>query len=146
MLLVGLAAILAVATLLESANGREYALWHVYKNAWFMALLGLLALNILAAMLVRFPWRWRHLWVFAGPCRGAGVLAGAFVTFLTGVEGQLVLEEGQSGDRLVMADRDQACYHSRPNTTRESVRFSPSIRDRQTGRNTRSCDSVRPAA
>jgi cytochrome c-type biogenesis protein CcsB len=112
MLLAGLAAILAVATLLESANGREYALWHVYKSAWFMALLGLLSLNILAAMLVRFPWRSRHAGFLLAHVGVLAVLAGAFLTFLTGVEGQLVLEEGQSGDRLVMVDRDQLAVTS----------------------------------
>ena len=43
--IVVIAAVLAAATVLESAEGREYAQWYVYKSPWFMALLGLLALE-----------------------------------------------------------------------------------------------------
>ena len=107
MLLVGLAAILAAATLLESANGREYAQWYVYKSPWFMALVGLLALNILAATIVRFPWRRGHRGFLLAHAGVLVLLAGAMLSFVAGVEGQLSLEEGQSGDTLVMADRNQ---------------------------------------
>ena len=55
-LIVVLAAVLAWATLLESASGREYAQWYVYKSDWFIGLLGLLGVNILAATLIRWPW------------------------------------------------------------------------------------------
>ena len=107
MLLVGLAAVLAAATLLESAKGREYAQWYVYKNPWFMALVGLLALNILAATIVRFPWRRGHRGFLLAHAGVLVLLAGAMLSFVAGVEGQLSLEEGQSGDTLVMADRNQ---------------------------------------
>ena len=43
LLLVSLAAVLAAATVLEAAKGREWAQWYVYKSPWFMALVGLLA-------------------------------------------------------------------------------------------------------
>lgn len=56
-----LAAVLAAATFMESAKGREYAQWYVYKSSWFIALLALLGVNILAATLVRFPWKMRNL-------------------------------------------------------------------------------------
>ena len=107
MLLLGLAAVLAAATLLEAANGREYALWHVYNNSCFMAAVALLALNILAAMIVRFPWRWRHGGFLLAHSGVLVLLAGALLGFMTGVEGQLILEEGQSGDTMVMPDRNQ---------------------------------------
>ena len=107
MLLVGLAAVLAAATLLESAKGREYAQWYVYKSPWFMALVGLLALNILAATIVRFPWRRGHRGFLLAHAGVLVLLAGAMLSFMAGVEGQLSLEEGQSGDTLVMADRNQ---------------------------------------
>ncbi len=106
-LLVGLAAVLAAATLLEKWQGHEYAQWYVYTNPWFMALSGLLALNILAAMIVRFPWRGRHCGFLLAHAGVLVLLAGALRTFTAGIDGQLALEEGQSGDTLVMADRSQ---------------------------------------
>ena len=58
-LIVILAAVLAWATFQEAARGREYAQWYVYHSRWFIGLLALLGVNILAATLVRFPWKKR---------------------------------------------------------------------------------------
>ena len=76
-LLVALAAVLAAATLLEKWRGHEYAQWYVYNSPWFMALVALLALNILAAMIVRFPWRWRHCGFLLAHAGVLVLLAGA---------------------------------------------------------------------
>ena len=56
-LIVLLAAVLAWATFLEAGKGREYAQWYVYDSPWFLGLLAVLGMNILAATLVRFPWQ-----------------------------------------------------------------------------------------
>ncbi len=144
-LLLVLAAVLAAATILESAKGPEYAQWYVYKNPWFMALVGLLALNILAAMIVRFPWRWRHTGFLLAHVGVLVVLAGAIASFLAGVEGQLSLEEGQSGDTLVMPDRNQLTV---VDLTRQAVPLALDLRarNRPTGRNARPCNWRLPAA
>jgi hypothetical protein len=106
-LLVLLAAILAVTTLVEAARGREYVLWYVYNSPWFAALLGLLAANILAAAVVRFPWK-RHQFAFLITHAGLLVLlAGAIQTFTGGVEGQLAIEEGQTGERIMLRDHSR---------------------------------------
>ena len=126
--------------LLESANGREYAQWYVYKSPWFMALLGLLALNILAATMVRFPWRRGHRGFLLTHAGVLVLLAGAMLTFVAGVEGQLGLEEGQSGDTLVMTDRSQLTRRLGTDTRTGSPRRSSSSPDRPTGRKARPCD------
>ena len=56
-LIVILAAVLAWATTQEAGHGREYAQWYVYHGRWFRGLLWALGVNILAATLVRFPWK-----------------------------------------------------------------------------------------
>ena len=106
-LLVGLAAVLAAATVVESVKGREYVQWYIYKSPWFMALAGLLALNILAATIVRFPWRRGQRGFLLAHAGVLALLVGAMLSFLCGVEGQLSMEEGQTGDTLVMADSSQ---------------------------------------
>src|SRR5574340_473301 len=70
-LIVLLAVILAVATFIEGGYGRDYAAWFVYGSTWFAAFLGLLGLNILAAALIRLPWKKRH---FAFLVTHAGLL------------------------------------------------------------------------
>ena len=106
-LIVGVAVILAAATFLESARGREYAQWYVYKSPWFMALLGMLALNIFAATIVRFPWRRGKRGFLLTHAGVLVLLAGSLLTFENGIEGQLSLVEGESGDSILMTDHSQ---------------------------------------
>ena len=107
MLIAGVAAAVAVATVLEFLNGREYARWYVYKSPWFAALLGLLALNVLAALIAGFPWRRGRRWLLLIHAGLLALSAGAIATFMAGVEGQLALVEGESTDRT-------ACRRSQP--------------------------------
>lgn len=105
--LVVLAAVLAMATLLEVAHGSEYARWYIYNSRWFVALVGLLAANILAAAIVRFPWRRTQLGFVIAHAGLLVLLVGAILTLVGGVNGHLVLEEGQPGDRIVLSDYSQ---------------------------------------
>jgi hypothetical protein len=64
----------------------------------------------------------------------AGVLAllvGALVSFLAGVEGQIILEEGQFGSMLVMADRNQlsTVWTEHGQGLRSSLTFEPGPMD-----------------
>jgi hypothetical protein len=103
-LIVVLATVLAVATFVEAAKGREYTQWYVYHQSWFCTLLGLLAANVLAAMLLRFPWRKSQAGFLITHVGLLVLLAGAIETFLGGIEGQLSLEEGETSDRIVLHD------------------------------------------
>ncbi len=103
-LLLALAAVLAVATLLETAHGRQYAGWYVYHSRWFVALLGLLAGNILAATAVRFPRKRRQIGFVLTHVGLLILLGGAVWTFRSGIDGQLVLAEGETGDRMMLPD------------------------------------------
>ncbi len=104
-LLVFLAAVLACATLVEAKYGREYASWYVYGSPWFVAFLAVLGANVLAATLVRFPWH-KHPLGFVITHAGILVLlAGAIQSFLGGVEGQVVLQEGQRAERFQVTSR-----------------------------------------
>ena len=58
-LLVLLAAVLGWGAFLEKAKGLECAEWYVYRSAWFIGLLGVLAANMVAATLPAAP-AWRN--------------------------------------------------------------------------------------
>jgi len=104
-LIVFLAAVLAWATCLEAAKGRECAQWYVYGSQWFTALLMILGVNILAATLVRFPWN-RNQSGFVVTHLGLLVLlVGSIQTSLFGIEGQISLAEGERTDRIRVTDR-----------------------------------------
>ena len=71
-LIVLLAAVLAAATFVESDKGRDYARWYFYTQTWFVALLGMLGVNILSATLIRFPWKLRQFGFVVDARRAAG--------------------------------------------------------------------------
>ncbi len=106
-LIVVLAVVLAAATFLESAQGREYAQWYVYRSPWFIGLLWLLGANILACTLNRYPWgngRISFLITHAGL---VVLLVGAVQTFTRGLEGTVALREGESANAIVLPERSQ---------------------------------------
>ena len=97
---------MAYATVFESLHGTERALETYYRAGWFQVLLGLVALNALAALLNRWPFT-RRQWGFVLTHGGLLVtLAGTLVTREYGVDGQIGLGEGQSGDRFYLSGRE----------------------------------------
>ncbi|NLX96543.1 MAG: hypothetical protein GXY83_10240 [Rhodopirellula sp.] len=112
-LIVALACVLAWATILESAHGREYAQWYVYKSTWFIGLLALLGVNILAATCVRWPWTKTRSGFVMTHAGLLVLLAGSVQTFMAGIDGRMIVEEGQTGNTVLLTDRSQltAMWH-----------------------------------
>lgn len=101
--LIGL--VLSAGTILESLRGAEAAK-AVYEAFWFYALQGLFALNVVAALVDRWPQnRWRigfaitHLSILL-------ILLGALMTLLFKQEGQLAIQEGQQADTMFQRTGD----------------------------------------
>ncbi len=124
LLLVVLGVVLSVATLLETVRGREYTQWYVYGSGWFKGLLGLLAANVVAAMAVRWPWRRRQAGFLVAHLGLLVLLAGAMLTLLRGVEGQLILAEGQSADTISLVGRSQIRVLARVEDRVDSTEFA----------------------
>jgi len=96
------AGIAACGTLIERQHGAEAARRIVYESSWFAALNGLLAVNVAAALLIRFPRRRRF--GFAAVHLGVlvlliGFLAGRY----WGVEAQMPIIEGHAAGRAFLA-------------------------------------------
>jgi hypothetical protein len=106
-LLVLLAAALACAHFLEAARGREYAQWYVYGSHWFIGLLGALAANIAAAALARFPWRWSRSGPVIALVGLLVLLAGFIQTLVRGIEGRLILRQGEAAQTVLLTRRSQ---------------------------------------
>ena len=105
LLLVVLAVLLACTTVVEALRGTEYVQWYVYHGVWFIALLVILAANVLAAALVRFPWKRRHLGFLSTHLGVLVLLGGSLQTFVGGIEGRLPFAEGDTADKIVIRDR-----------------------------------------
>jgi hypothetical protein len=98
--------VLAWATLLEKWYGATAAHFAVYDTGWFAVLNGLLAVNVLCAMLIRLPWRWRQVGFVVTHGGILVLLVGCWVSWQFGVEGQLPVYEGHWAHRAY-----QDSYH-----------------------------------
>ena len=95
-LLILLLMAMACATVFESAHGSEWALAAFYHSRWFELLLALLAVNLLAAVLLRYPFAKRQIGFVLTHVSILVVLAGSLVTKHLGVEGQIGIAEGET--------------------------------------------------
>ena len=107
LLLVILTGVVAYAWFLESAKGRESAEWYVYRREWFIGLLGVLAANIAAAGLARFPRHWSQAGRAILSIGLLVLLAGFIRTLVWGIEGRLILKKGVPTQTLSRIDRSQ---------------------------------------
>ena len=105
-LLVLLLIAMACATVFESVHGPEQTLATFYHAQWFKLLLGLLAANSLAAIILRFPFTTRHIGFLLTHLSILVILAGALVSERLGVNGQVSIVEGQSVDHFDNTSRE----------------------------------------
>lgn len=96
--ILGLAAFLAIGTAYEARYSPRAAGEMVYQSPLFVGILALLALNVLAAAVIRFPWK-RHQTGFVITHAGILVLlAGCLVGQRWGVDGRLTLRSPATGE------------------------------------------------
>ncbi|MBI5866633.1 MAG: cytochrome c biogenesis protein ResB [Planctomycetes bacterium] len=103
LLLVGM----GCATVYESSHGTEAAQQVYYRAWWFHALWLLMAVNVLAAIVVRWPFSWRQAGFVMTHVGLLVVLAGFWITRAYGFEGQLGLLEGGAADRITLPGSEQ---------------------------------------
>ena len=102
---------LGYATVTEATRGTESAWDHFYRSRWFAFLMLLLGVNVLSALAVRFPFTRRQMGFAINHIGILVVLAGALMTRMFGVDGQVALVEGETSnvfyvpeDRLAIMD------------------------------------------
>lgn len=99
-LLLSIAALLSLGTILESLRGAE-AGRAVYSAPWFLALQGIFALNIGAAMWERWPRNRYRIGFLITHTSVLLILVGALATAAFTIEGRLPLWEGESADHFL---------------------------------------------
>ena len=86
-----LALLVAIGTVVESRYDADFAREQVYHRWWMFFLLILLAINLTAVMIHRWPWRPRHLGFLLAHLGILTLLAGSLWTYLWGIDGSLYL-------------------------------------------------------
>ena len=103
-LLLIITGVLAFATFYESARSTPAVMQAVYRTWWFNGLLGLLAINIAAAALTRWPWKKRHIGFVITHLGLILLLGGCSAAFHYGAEGMMELHVGNQPGSLVRLD------------------------------------------
>ena len=88
---------MACGTFIEAEYGTATSQFLLYDNPWFHALIALLALNLLVAILLRFPWKRRHIPFLTAHVGITILLFGCYITWKYGEEAQITLPEGTIG-------------------------------------------------
>jgi len=99
-LLVVLGVVCIAGTITESSYTARLAQRLVYRAGWFDLLLAGIFINVLFATLNRFPWRISQSGFLITHLGVLTLLVGSLIAHRFGVEGNLMLSEGQSGDRI----------------------------------------------
>ncbi len=122
-LLITIATVLAWGTIYEVRFGTAAVQRFVYQAWWFQALLGFLALNLGVAALQRYPWRRQHLPFVLAHLGIICILLGGIVGGRFGIDGQLIIPEGQADGTLdlpqsVLTVHESSTHHNRIIPTR----------------------------
>ncbi len=106
-IMTALAALIAAGTFVEANyNDAQAAAKYVYKTPWMFGLMALLAVNLIAVMVDRWPWKLKH-----GPFLAAHVgilllLLGSWITMKFGLDGNLAISIGSQGRFVRVNDTD----------------------------------------
>lgn len=112
LVIVALSILIAVGTFVESRWDAQAAQKLVYKTPWMFLIMGMLATNLIAVMVDRWPWKWRHAPFL---CAHVGILillAGSLVTMFYGVDGNLRVGIGESSQFVAVPETDLSIWSS----------------------------------
>lgn len=93
------------ATIYESRHGTPAVQRDVYRTWWFAAILVALAANIFCAMMKRYPWKSHHTGFVMAHIGILTLLAGSLLSLQMGLDGNMALFEGETTDRVALADK-----------------------------------------
>lgn len=120
-LLVTIAVVLAWGTIYESLYGTAAVQRFIYHSWAFQALLAFLAANLAIAAYARYPWKRKHVPFVLAHIGIILILTGGIIGARWGIEGQLIIPEGQAqktletpGNVLVIHDAKQGLHQVVP--------------------------------
>ena len=106
-----LVVVLTVSTTLESLYGTPFAQKYFYQSAWFDAFLALVGVNILCSTLLRLPFKRQHTGFVVTHIGILMVLAGSLLSRFLGVDGNMLLAEGETKNEIVLAGDRLTVHH-----------------------------------
>jgi hypothetical protein len=117
-LLLAIAAVLAWGTIYEARFGTASVQRAVYQAWWFQALLAFLAANLAIAALARYPWKRQQTPFVLAHIGIILILVGGIIGGRFGIDGQLMIAEGQAEKVLQLPRNVLSVHHHASETTR----------------------------
>ena len=99
-IMVFIAIALGVGTFIDSTQGAKTAMRIVYGSGWFISLMALVSICLVAAVMTRYPWKRKHIGFITVHAGLILLIAGGFWSLFGRIEGQLKLGEGMSGGQI----------------------------------------------
>ncbi len=90
---------LSVATFVEKFHGTDYVYAYIYSSWWFVAFWMLLVIAAFIYLLKKKVYKLKA--VFMLHCSFAVILVGAFLTFTTGIRGNIHLRQGEPANSFI---------------------------------------------
>ena len=116
----------AVGTFYESLYNAEYAKLVVYQSKWMVGVQILLAVNLIAVMVDRLPWKGKHIPFLLAHMGIILVLIGSVQTYFYGIDGVMVFPMGGQNRFVQVNDKELSLYSSLDGNKFETL-FSKSI-------------------
>lgn len=96
----GLIIFLIVSTSMEAVNGTPFVQKVFYQTRWFDCLMALLWINLFCSTVIRFPFRKDQLGFLITHVGILGILIGAMLSKYYGIDGRIMIFEGETGSRI----------------------------------------------
>ncbi|MBI2094723.1 MAG: cytochrome c biogenesis protein ResB [Candidatus Omnitrophica bacterium] len=110
-LIATLAVVLTISTTLESFYGTPFAQKYFYQSAWFDVFLAMVGVNLFCSTLLRLPFKRQHTGFVVTHIGILMVLAGSLLSRLLGIDGNMLLVEGQTKNEIVLAGDRLTVHH-----------------------------------
>ena len=112
-ILVTLSSLLIIGTLIESYYNDAHAAQILVYRAWYMwTILSFLAINLIAVMVDRWPWKPRHSGFVLAHVGILFLLLGSVVTYFYGIDGSMRFGIGNSNRFVTVPETDVVVYAS----------------------------------
>lgn len=111
-IIVALAVLTAIGTFVEARYDAYAAKKLVYDTVWMYGIMGLLALNLTAVMIDRWPWKKRHVAFVSAHIGIIIILFGSVLTLQYGLDGIMRIGIGESNNLVQVPQTDLVVYTS----------------------------------
>jgi hypothetical protein len=104
LVILSLAAFLSVATFYEARYGIPAVQTLVYGSNLFLALMAMLAINVMAAAVIRFPWKRKQTGFVITHLGILTLLAGCLISYRFSVDGRVAMRPGDVVKDIALSD------------------------------------------